>query len=361
MYFDGLVVLFGGEDTWASGGNRRLVIQSFRDLVPILAVGTGDPERSTLSMVSDSVVQIIGRRTVSLPFDHRRIAHNCSSLGMKQPLIWVSGTPNWESLARHFNKLPVVFHETELRSEEGARYVTVAQDYPDQFSACDVILVPTETVENFVERKFGPAAPIVNTEQHAVLQEFFENSVNDPPEQTCVYHGGLNGRVDFRLIRSIASRLPSWKFKLIGPIVGKPEGLKSLHSMPNIEVLPPMEANHLATELARASVGFVPFHRSEWVSGTYPLKVLELFALGLPVVGPQLKAVDAHTHNASEAYCVANTLEDYVTAIDSVQDWAWGTGKAKARIALAKMRDENAFRQRVLEVLAPLKISVNAR
>ncbi len=105
------------------------------------------------------------------------------------------------------------------------------------------------------------------------------------------YVGGINDRLDFRLLFSVISRNPSWLFVFAGPITadrgyaGSNGCFRQLIAMENVMVLPELSKNAIPGLIAQFDIGMIPYASdSTFNRYCYPMKIMEYFYLGKPVV-----------------------------------------------------------------------------
>lgn len=109
-----------------------------------------------------------------------------------------------------------------------------------------------------------------------------------------VYVGAIAEWFDFKLIDQVARLLGDVTIVLIGP--GK-LARRHFASTPNVRILGPKPYHDLPAYLHHANVGLIPFDTSghkELVDHVQPIKLLEYFAAGLPVVAtswPELRSL----------------------------------------------------------------------
>ena len=104
------------------------------------------------------------------------------------------------------------------------------------------------------------------------------------PDPIILYTGMLDSRLDYRLIRSAAARLPCVSFVFTGVL----ENPAHLRNMPaNIFYTGPVSHKELPWLMKSAKSGIIPFdveNKMDSIKGIRPLKLLEYFAAGIPVV-----------------------------------------------------------------------------
>ena len=90
--------------------------------------------------------------------------------------------------------------------------------------------------------------------------------------------------------------------------------MKSIETIPfNLHFLPPIDYEHLPQNAIWFDVGIIPFVNNEITVATYPLKLYEYFALGLPVVSYPVP----DCMNYSDIVEIADNADSFGTAIDS--------------------------------------------
>ena len=109
-----------------------------------------------------------------------------------------------------------------------------------------------------------------------------------------IYAGNINGRLDFDLLRRLASENPNVLFAVYGPVSSLTEkdasAWKGLLSQTNVMTPGPVDPDRLPDLYAAADVGIIPYRSDQWlVDNGLPLKALEMCATGLPVVSSLMK------------------------------------------------------------------------
>lgn len=109
--------------------------------------------------------------------------------------------------------------------------------------------------------------------------------------KTVFYQGGINYRLDFRLMHELACRLSDWQFCLCGRLAFGPEHgqeesqwfrFLQLRNVKYLGNLPPEEVRR---RMHQATVGIIPFGDNISIrQRSFPLKAFEYVACGLPVV-----------------------------------------------------------------------------
>jgi glycosyltransferase involved in cell wall biosynthesis len=112
-----------------------------------------------------------------------------------------------------------------------------------------------------------------------------------PPGPVVGYLGAVSWRVDLELVAEMAVRRPSWSFVLVGArSVTVPE-------LPNLHATGAVPYQAIPGWAQRFDVGFVPYVDNHFNQGSFPLKVYEYLAAGVPVVSTPLRSLAGlHPH-----------------------------------------------------------------
>jgi polysaccharide pyruvyl transferase CsaB len=100
-------------------------------------------------------------------------------------------------------------------------------------------------------------------------------------ERTLGYFGHLSPAwVDWRLVRSLALKRPSWRIY----VIGYGEDVSGWKMPPNLVMLGKQPQESLAAYASNWDVAIVPFKVGRLAQAADPIKIYEYFAMGLPVV-----------------------------------------------------------------------------
>jgi glycosyltransferase involved in cell wall biosynthesis len=165
----------------------------------------------------------------------------------------------------------------------------------------------------------------VNFASHSAARSSPEpEELKSIPRPRAVFVGSMNERLHAELLREAAKRLPRLSFVLIGPNAGW------RFDQANIHCLGSRPASDIPSYLGHCDVGLIPFRRSALVDSTYPVKLLEYLASGLPVVAtrwPELQALSAPIRLVDDA-------DSFVAALEA----ALGDRDSAGRLEYARAR-----------------------
>ena len=124
-------------------------------------------------------------------------------------------------------------------------------------------------------------------------------SIQNIPHPIVGFFGILNSWIDFDLLSQVAFDNPAWSFVIIGPSMLP---ASSLPKVPNIQFLGEISYNELPSHARHFDVAIIPFKINALTISVNPLKLMEYFSLGLPVVStplPEVKKFKDHVFIAS--------------------------------------------------------------
>lgn len=113
--------------------------------------------------------------------------------------------------------------------------------------------------------------------------------ISDIPRPIVGFFGMISPWVDLGIIAALAKSFPNVSFVLIGKIDVRQE---QLPSSGNIYYLGPVPYAELPRYACRFDIGLIPFVNSKLTRAVNPLKLMEYYALGLPVLATRLPEFD---------------------------------------------------------------------
>ena len=131
-------------------------------------------------------------------------------------------------------------------------------------------------------------------------------------KQSIIFVGNIGPWVDISLLAFVADALAEVEIKLIGP-VDPSYDISILHTKENIRLLGRIAHDDLPDLFAEADVGLIPYKLSDFTNYTFPSKMAEYLAAGMPLVTTNLPEVN----DFSEMVMVSESKEDFVRNIQS--------------------------------------------
>ena len=166
------------------------------------------------------------------------------------------------------------------------------------------------------------------------------------PRPRLGFVGAISGyKVDFELLRAIATAHPEWSIVLIGSVgEGDPwTDAAMLRGLSNLHLLGPRPYATLPGYLKGFDVALLPNRINAYTDSMFPMKLFEYLAAGIPVVGVALKAVREY----SDVIDLAPSPSVFIEAIAAVL--AGRAPPLAARLASAK---RHTYVTRMDEMLA---------
>jgi len=145
------------------------------------------------------------------------------------------------------------------------------------------------------------------------------------------YVGVIDERINLDLIADLASALPEWEVRIVGPVVKIDPAC--LPTAPNITYPGPQPYEELPSVMAEFDVALMPFALNQATRSISPTKTLEYLAAGLPVISTR----------------VPDVVADYGTVVHLAHD-----GAAFARGCREALRFDPAARRAEVEPLLRL-------
>jgi glycosyltransferase involved in cell wall biosynthesis len=108
------------------------------------------------------------------------------------------------------------------------------------------------------------------------------------PRPIIGFHGLVSDWVDVALISRVAQAFPAASIVVVGRIA---TDVAPLTTRPNVLLLGPVAYQNLPRYSSMFDVGLIPFKLNELTLACNPLKLLEYFAMGMPVVSTELPEV----------------------------------------------------------------------
>lgn len=222
---------------------------------------------------------------------------------IRRPLIWVYNTVAYTQLIEALPSAFRVLHATEdyLTDSKGWDDYTamLRESVVRMLQNVDLVVAVSEGVLDSIRDKgryFGPSALVEN----GCDAEFFISIAESQPQSTdtnarpvAIFQGGINRRLDYRMLVALATLLPGWDFWFCGGANETLDGWQDLLECKNVKHLGKLEPEAFGRCMAQATVGIIPFIQDDWIRKSLPLKAYEYVACGLPVVTVPIDALES--------------------------------------------------------------------
>lgn len=173
------------------------------------------------------------------------------------------------------------------------------------------------------------------------------------PRPIVGYVGSLSGVLDQDLLISMAERLPSVTFVLIGP---KYTDVKRLESSKNIKLMGEKPHDQIPAYIKGFDVALIPYVRTSYTDSVYSCKLNEYLSMGIPVVSAGLKEVKHFNDRYGGIVDIADTREDFIRKVElAISDKK--NNNAASRIEIAK---NNSWDERFSQLSAVVENNLGA-
>ncbi|KGM02120.1 hypothetical protein Q760_15395 [Cellulomonas cellasea DSM 20118] len=256
--------------------------------------GGGAPSSSAQRDVAPTRVEVIRPRVV--PFHgsravralNRRLVDRLDVRGLEDAVLWTFSplTYGLESRAR-----AVVYHSVDLlHTQPGVPAAALLEAEADLVGRADRVLASSTGVAQHL-RELG--APEVRLWENVADTDLY-SSVHAVREPRAVFAGNLTPtKIDAELMLAVVER--GVPLAVAGPVqidgTSVPPALRAVLAHPGVTYLGTLRPPELALELARSTVGLIPYVQNPYTAGVFPLKVHEYLAAGLAVVATELPSL----------------------------------------------------------------------
>jgi glycosyltransferase involved in cell wall biosynthesis len=344
-------------------GLRRPQLGSGRDLRRIgrrLRRGlAGLRHQDGVAVLAPLVVPLHGHRAVDgvniglLRFQVRRAVRG---LGLDRPILW-GYVPQAQSLIDVLDPRLVVYHcVDDIGAQEHVDAVSFAAAEQRYAQRADLVLASAPALAERMRHLTENVLYAPNVADTGRFSRALEPGPVDPalaalPEPRIVFVGAISSaKLDFDLLRGLATARRDWTIALVGPVgLGDPgTDISALASEPNIHLLGPRGQDELPDLLRGAAAGLIPYVRTRLTASIFPMKVYEYLAAGLPVVTSPLPALEGMAELtvadgvAATAAALARVMADDSPTLrrsrsQAAQAHSWEARLAEIEAALAAL------------------------
>jgi glycosyltransferase involved in cell wall biosynthesis len=159
------------------------------------------------------------------------------------------------------------------------------------------------------------------------------------PHPIVAYVGRINKTVDLETLGNIARARPGWSVVVMGPKVGwtekYEETFRRLLSLPNFRYVEGRPASEIGAYLNAIDVGLISYANDGIKDFRFPLKMVEYFSFGKPVVSVDLSSIqrfvplvrmvktEAEWVPAIEEALASDSAERRAARIDAARSMDW--------------------------------------
>jgi glycosyltransferase involved in cell wall biosynthesis len=227
-----------------------------------------------------------------------RLARALRSRGVRRPLLWVYNAL-FEHYLRRCNARFVVYHASEdyfCNTEDWAVCSdAIRPPLMRALSTVDLLVGVSESVTESYRRSGyrGRALTLRNGCDFGFWRASAAAAYVPPSSgaKVALFQGGINARLDYRLLFDLVDRKPEWQFWFCGQAASAGGEWSQLAARRNVFYYGQLTPDGIADLARQARIGLIPFKQDPLIRGSLPLKAYEYVACGLPVVTVPIDAL----------------------------------------------------------------------
>ncbi len=158
-----------------------------------------------------------------------------------------------------------------------------------------------------------------------------ESRCKNIPGPIVGFVGAVASWVDCELLLKVAKMRPEYSFVILGPIAEEVD-ISSFRGLSNVHIEGVVSYENLPMWYSSFSVGLIPYKVNEFTQYTFPSKMAEYLAMGMPVVSTQLPEVMAY----SDIVYITRNAEEMCRAIDRAIEGGFENEKMRKRKLMAE-------------------------
>ena len=215
----------------------------------------------------------------------------CRSMGIRNP-IRIFTPPTALPALRGLGSGPLVYNRSDRHSAFGEVGPWIAELEREALGAADVVAYASSELAASEREVVGERGLHL---EHSVDARAFHPEAPPDPEIAAIegikvgFCGDLREHaVDFDRIEAVARALPHVSFVLVGDPTSS---VSRLAEIDNVHLLAPRPFEAMPGCWSALDVAFMPYRKTPWTSAIQPIKLKEVLAVGLPIVGTDIPAL----------------------------------------------------------------------
>ncbi len=344
-HFDAVVMLTWSDWKTEPRSNRYHYASRFSKLMPTLFVQLQHTSDATLSVERTELPNldlVHGKPPMDQAFVDDFLAL-LYARGISQPLVWIYDPMRYHRLIDAMPKAFKVFHATENFIAHTAPSLWHNTEVIESIRASIHVLAPklnlvigvTKEIAASYEATFGYRVPSACIQNGCDAEYFLERlpKMSQAPSSappSAIYQGGINSRLNYKLLSELARRMPDWDFHFCGKLTPSP-GWSKLLNLANVKYHGNLAPDEFTKRICDATVGIIPFVGDQWIQESLPLKAFEYVACGLPVVSVPITALEKD----KDFFTIARDAEEFERELRRLAPSRWDPALLERRKALA--------------------------
>ena len=268
----------------------------------------------------------------------RELALALYGAGCRKPILWICNVL-FEEYVRQSNALIRVLYATENYSasaEDRETNASVREPLERVLEGIDLLVaIGSGVIDSYVvEGGYTGGSLLLENGCDASFwkqRQVYEYSPIEHGPPVALYQGGIDKRLDFPLLISLARRLPTWEFWFCGNAELNLEGWHDLKALPNVRYFDIQSVEGIASFARQAAVGLIPFEQNEFARASLPPNAYEYVACGMPVVSIPIDSI-SHRH---DLFRVATNAEEFAHAMEELAPTRSEPAAIERRLAAA--------------------------
>ena len=233
-----------------------------------------------------------------------------------KPLLWIYNLHFADYLKERYAPLKI-FHATEdyLEMKDVRKFfegnirkilgeidlmVAVSKKVLDNYNSLGIETYETLLLPNGVDYKIW-----------SLTEEEKQEIQSSDKKNILLYQGGVNNRLNFKLLKELLNIMPDWQLWMCGKNDGSTEVKEFLNAHKNITYFGEKEINEVRNLCKQAVIGLIPFKQLPKIYNSMPLKTFEYLSTGLPVVSIHIEELQKFP----DVIDIASTAEEFKESI----------------------------------------------
>ena len=182
-------------------------------------------------------------------------------------------------------------------------------------------------------------------------EQFIECDAVEPEELQSIptprigFIGTIRPEVDFRTLEAVAQKRKDWSFLFIGPVTDFADDEK-LAAMDNVHFVGSVDHSRVPAFCEHLDLGIIPYKQTKFTRYTFPSKMAEYLAAGLPVLASDLSEIRPY----DDVVGIYRTPDEFVNQAE-VHMERRGDAEIQKRRDLAKQLSWNEIVGGMIEVM----------
>jgi glycosyltransferase involved in cell wall biosynthesis len=247
--------------------------------------------------------------------------------------VVMTALPTAGPVLEHLHDVPVIFYSTDKQSAYAGANRRVLETLERELALRARFCVATAENVACELRAYNPNTYWID---HGIDFEMFQRGQGPLPADIAGlrrpivgFVGGLTHWVDRAPILALARQRPDLSIVLVGKIYND---WSDVVSLPNVHWLGPKPYSEMPAYIASFDVCLLPFHVGDWEIHANPLKTLEYFACGKPIVTSSLPNVTRYGELVYPYHSPAEVAERVADALAEPQS------RRQMRIEIARTK-----------------------